>query len=104
TSTQGGAAVTVSPAIAVSDADSLTLAAARVSISTGFFAGDTLAAVTTGTGITATYSAASGVLTLSGTATLASYQAVLDSVTFSSTSANPTNSGADTSRTLSWQV
>jgi hypothetical protein len=104
TYTQGGAAVTASPAIAVSDADSPTLAAARVWISTGFFAGDTLAAVTTGTGITATYSASSGLLTLTGTATLATYQAVLDSVTFSSTSANPTNTGADTSRTLSWQV
>jgi hypothetical protein len=104
TYTQGGAAVVASPAIAVSDAESPTLASATVSIGNGFFAGDTLAAVTTGTGITANYNAATGVLTLSGTATLANYQTVLDSVTYSSTSANATNSGANTSRALNWQV
>jgi hypothetical protein len=104
TYTQGGAAVIASPAITVSDAESPTLVSATVSIGNGFFAGDTLAAVTTGTGITATYNAATGVLSLSGTATLANYQTVLDSVTYSSTSTNPTNTGANTSRTLSWQV
>jgi hypothetical protein len=35
---------------------------------------------------------------------VANYQKVLESVTYSSTSANPTNTGTDTSRTLSWQV
>ena len=45
-----------------------------------------------------------GVLTLSGTATLAQYQAALDSVAFSSTSLNPTNYGADFMRAINWQV
>ena len=102
--TQGGAAVVASLGITVSDADSLNLASATVTISSGFFAGDTLAAVTTGTAITASYSATTHVLTLTGSDTVANYQTVLDSVTFNSTSANPTNSGADTSRTLSWRV
>ena len=35
---------------------------------------------------------------------MAHYQQVLDSVTYSSTSENPTNFGADTSRTVSWIV
>ena len=39
-----------------------------------------------------------GVLTLSGIASLAAYQAALDSVTFSSTSLNPTSYGADPAR------
>ncbi|MFI4889019.1 MAG: hypothetical protein ACHQIL_00655 [Steroidobacterales bacterium] len=104
TFTQGGLGVAASPSITAADVDSLTLASAGVSISSGFFAGDTLSAVTTGTTITANYNAGSGVLTLSGSDTVAHYQTVLDSVTFSSTSANPTNYGADLSRTLSWQV
>ena len=66
--------------------------------------GDTLAATTTGTSITATYSASTGVLSLTGSDTLAHYQQVLDSVSYSSSSQNPTNSGADPSRTISWVV
>ena len=63
-----------------------------------------LAATTAGTSITASYNAASGVLTLTGNDTLAHYQQVLDSVTYASTSDNPTNFGTDTSRTISWVV
>ena len=66
--------------------------------------GDTLAATTTGTSITASYNASSGVLSLTGSDTLAHYQQVLDSVSYSSSSQNPTNSGADPSRTVSWVV
>ena len=43
-------------------------------------------------------------LSLSGSDTLAHYQQVLDSVSYSSSSQNPTNSGADPSRTISWGV
>jgi lipopolysaccharide export system protein LptA len=104
TFTQGGAPVAASPGIAISDTESATLASARVSFGSGFFAGDVLTAVTTGTAITATYSTTTGLLTLTGTDTLAHYQQVLESVTYSSTSANPTDYGTDTSRTLDWRV
>ena len=43
-------------------------------------------------------------LTLTGNDTLAHYQQVLDSVTYVSTSDNPTNFGTDTSRTISWVI
>ena len=66
--------------------------------------GDTLAATTTGTSITASYTASTGVLSLTGSDTLAHYQQVLDSVSYSSSSQNPTNFGADPSRTVSWAV
>ena len=69
-----------------------------------FFAGDGLAATTAGTGITANYNASTGVLSLTGSDTLVHDQQVLDSVSYSSTSQNPTNSGADLSRTIPWQV
>ena len=75
-----------------------------MSISSGCLTGDTLAASTSGTSITASYNASTGVLSLTGSDTLAHYQQVLDSVSYSSSSQNPTNSGADPSRTVSWVV
>ncbi len=53
-----------------------------MSITSGFLTGDTLAATTTGTSITASYNASTGVLSLSGSDTLAHYQQVLDSVSY----------------------
>ena len=91
----------------MADPDNLTLANATVQVTGGTFAGDgdVLAANVAGTCITASYNAATETLTLSGSDTLAHYQQVLDSVTFSSTSPNPTNSGARrASRTVSWAV
>ena len=99
-----GSGVTLSPDLTVNDVDSTTLASASVWISQGFVTGDVLVASTAGTSITASYNAASGVLTLTGTDTLAHYQQVLDSVTYASTGPNPTNFGADLSRTINWVV
>jgi lipopolysaccharide export system protein LptA len=100
-----GQTVTVSPALAVTDPDSLSLAGATVSITGGTFAGDgdVLAASVAGTAITASYNAATERLTLTGTDTLAHYQGVLDSVAFSS-GPNPNNSGSNPIRTVSWVV
>src|SRR5262249_46338246 len=77
--------VTVSPALLVSDPDNLTLVSATVAITGGTFAGDgdVLAATTIGTSISASYDAATETLALTGSDTLADYQQVLDSVTFS---------------------
>ena len=43
-------------------------------------------------------------LSLTGSDTLAHYRQVLDSVSYSSSSQNPTDAGADPSRTISWVV
>src|SRR6266851_3948877 len=104
TFTGGGPAVTLDGALTVSDPDSAgNLTGATVSISGGFTTGDTLT-FSNQNGITGSYDAMSGVLTLSGTATVASYQAALDSVTYSFSPGNgdPTGGGANTSRTISW--
>jgi lipopolysaccharide export system protein LptA len=100
-----GETLTVAPAASVSDPDNLTLASATVRVTGGTFAGDSdvLAANTSGTGITASYNAAVEMLTLTGSDTLAHYQQVLDSVTFT-TGANPTNFGLDPTRTLTWTI
>jgi hypothetical protein len=99
----GGAATALDAALTITDAEAATLIGATVNISAGFLAGDTLSA-TAQTGITSSYDAATGALTLTGTASLAAYQAELDSVTFVSTAADPTSGGTDTSRTISWEI
>ena len=98
TFTEGGSAVAVDNAIAVADVDTANLAGATVSITTGFSStqGDTLTFVNQN-GITGSYTAGTGVLTLTGSATVANYQAALRSITFSNTSDAPT-----TSRTVSF--
>ena len=97
TYTIGGAAQAVDAGLAVSDPDSLDLAGATVSISGGLHTGDTLN-FTTQNGIAGSYNAISGVLTLTGSATVAAYQTALESVTFS------TSSASASARTISWQV
>ncbi len=99
----GGKAVVIDSGLTLTDPSSTTLATATISIgSASLFAGDVLAATTAGTAITAAYNAPTGMLTLSGTDTLANYQTVLRSVTYGSTSSNPANSEADISRTISF--
>src|SRR5262249_61105630 len=66
--------------------------------------GDVLAVNPGGTAITASYNSTTETLVLSGTDTVAHYQQVLDSLTFSSTSENPDNSGSNPTRTLTWVV
>src|SRR5262249_12473459 len=90
----------LSPALTVTDVDAQFPQLAKVSI-TDFVAGDVLSANVAGTSIAASYNAATGVLTLTGNDTLAHYTQVLDSITYSSTSANPTNFGTDPTRTIS---
>jgi hypothetical protein len=90
-------------ATATADLNGGPLAGATVSIGSGFFAGDVLT-FTNQNGITGSYDAVHGVLTLTGSASVANYNAALDSITFSSTSSNPSSDGADPARTIVWSV
>jgi hypothetical protein len=105
TYTPQGTGVAVDAGLGVSDAESATLAGATVAISAGFLAGDTLN-FTDQNGIAGSYSASTGVLTLSGTASLANYQTALDSITYSFAPSNgvQTNGGSVASRTIDWVV
>ena len=82
-------AAAIDSGIAVTDPDSTNLTGATVAI-TGNFAGaeDVLAFSDQG-GIAGSYSAGSGVLTLSGSATVAAYQTALRAVTYFNPSATP---------------
>jgi uncharacterized repeat protein (TIGR03803 family) len=95
----GAAPVALDPGLSISDVESTTLIAATVRIGAGFHAGDALSVGSAQSGITSSYDASTGVLTLSGTASQAAYQAALDSVMFASASTpNPSN------RTITWSV
>ncbi|MCX6836841.1 MAG: SBBP repeat-containing protein, partial [Verrucomicrobia bacterium] len=97
--TENAAATAIDGTVTVNDADDTQITGATATISAGLTAGDLLA-VTTQNGISGTYNA--GVLTLTGTTTLANYQAALRSVTYHSTSDYPTQTS--NSRTIGWRV
>jgi len=102
-STQGyvenAAGTVLEPGISLADVDDTQLTGATITISGGFVSGDRLNFANQ-LGITGSYNASTGILTLSGTTTRANYETALRSITFDSTSDNP-GSGA---RTISWQV
>src|SRR5262249_28493780 len=101
--TENGASVVLSPSVTVADPDNIKLASATVSIAGGSFAGDGDVLSATGNGtISISYNSTTETLTLTGSDTLANYQSVLDTITFNSTSDNPSNFGSNPSRTVTW--
>jgi hypothetical protein len=93
-------AQSVDPGVTVTDPDPLNITGATISISSGFVSGqDTLAETAAlPANVTTSYSASTGVLTLSGTASQSQYQTLLAGVAY-------TNNGLDlNSRTISFAV
>ncbi len=90
-------ATAITSTLQLSDADNTTLEGATVRISGNYRSGDLLQFTDTGT-ITGSFNAATGTLTLTGTDTVANYQAALQSITYVSTSTDPAT------RTISFQV
>merc|ERR1712169_41196 len=77
---------------------------AKVSISnSSLVSGDQLD-FTPQTDITGGYNAGNGVLTLNGRASLGLYQAALRTVTYRSSSEDPTVNNTKTSRSINWEV
>jgi len=86
----GSGAATVDSSVTVTDVDDATLAGATIQITGGYVAGEDLLGFTGAGGITGSWDAASGTLTLTGPATLADWQTVLRSLTYQNASADPT--------------
>ncbi len=82
----------------MSDVDSTTLTGATVQITANYVNGQDILAFVNTANITGTFDAPSGTLTLTGTDTLANYQAALRSVTYANSSNDPSTSA----RTVSW--
>ena len=100
TYTTGAGTVAVDNGLTVTDVDNTTLTSAVVSISSGFVSGQDALSVTVSGSVGSVYNSATGTLTLTGTATVAQYQAILRSVTYNNASATPNTA----TRTLSFTV
>jgi VCBS repeat-containing protein len=98
--TENQAATALDTAITVSDVDSANLAGATVQITSNFVSGQDVLGFTNQNGIAGSYNAVTGVLMLAGQASLAQYQAALESVTYFNSSDNPSGQ----TRTISYQV
>jgi YVTN family beta-propeller protein/VCBS repeat-containing protein len=78
--------------IVTTEVDSANLTSATVDMTTNYVNGQDTLAFVTQNGITATWTTATGVLALSGSATVANYQAALRSITYNNNSNAPTTS------------
>jgi hypothetical protein len=97
---EGAGPVPFDNGLTVSDLDSLTLQGAVVRIASNHVAGQDGLGFTNQLGITGTYDANTGVLALTGSASVADYQAALRSVTYENSSDTPSTA----TRTLTVQV
>ncbi|WP_445372870.1 putative Ig domain-containing protein [Methylomonas sp. HW2-6] len=98
--TENAAATVIDSALTVSDIDSTHLSRATVSISSGFVSGQDTLAFTNQNGITGSWNASTGILTLTGNATVANYQTALRSITYTNSSDAPNTA----TRTVSFVV
>jgi VCBS repeat-containing protein len=99
--TAGTAAVPVTSGLAITAPDDTTLTGATVSVSSGLASSEDALRFASQNGIIGSYSSTTGVLTLSGTASVANYQAALRSVTYSDPNeTNPTTGP----RTIAFEV
>jgi hypothetical protein len=99
TFTEKGAAAVLASGLNVTD-DNAMLSNATVTITGNFVSGEDVLNFADQSGITGVYDNVTGVLSLTGSATVANYQAALRNVTYSNTSNNP----SPLSRTISFRV
>ena len=98
--TENGPAAVIDNTITIADIDSANLVGATVVISGNYQNGQDVLAFVNASGITGNFVAGTGTLTLTGSSSLANYQAALRSVTYVNTSDNP----SALTRTVSWTV
>jgi|GEM_PF-4987506 len=89
TYTENAGPVIIDAGVLVSDFNNASLASATVSIASNFSAAEDSLSFTNTATITGSYNALSGVLTLSGSDSVANYQSALRSVTYTNSSENP---------------
>ena len=98
--TEGSSAVGITANLSIEDLDDINIESASISISNNFAAGEDELVFTDQSGITGSFNAATGILTLTGSASIADYQAALTSVAFNNTSNNP----SALTRTVSFEI
>ncbi|WP_345531602.1 DUF4347 domain-containing protein, partial [Viridibacterium curvum] len=98
--TENAAATVIDSALTITDADTTNMTGATITISSNYSSSQDVLAFTNQLGITGSWNATTGVLTLSGTTTVANYQTALRSITYQNTSDNPSTS----TRTVTFTV
>jgi hypothetical protein len=90
TFTEKNAAVAIDPSIILTDVDSINVTSASIAISSNFAGSEDFLGFVDQTGIVGIYiTAPTGILSLTGSSSLANYQTALRSVTYLDTSSNP---------------
>ncbi len=89
TYTENDGPVAISSTLTLADVDDAYLESASVQITANYINGQDLLAFVNQNGITGTWNASTGTLTLAGQATVAQYQAALRSITYTNTSEQP---------------
>ncbi len=84
---EGAAATFVTSTITITDPDNTTLTGATIKLTANFDNSEDVLSFVNANGISGAYNSTSGILTLTGTASLASYQAALRSVKYQNTDA-----------------
>ena len=90
--TENAGPTAIDTGLTVTDVDNANLVGATVAITAGFVAAQDTLAFTNQNGITGNYNSGTGVLTLTGSSSVANYQTALRSVTYQNSSDNPTAS------------
>lgn len=98
--TENAGAITITSAISFSDVDDTNIESASIQISSGYSSGEDALLFTNQNGITGSFNPVSGILSLSGTATMADYETAIRSISYLNTSENPST----TARTISFTV
>jgi hypothetical protein len=89
TYTENNAATIIDNTIVLNDIDNNNLAGATITISSGYINGQDILGFVNQNGINGSFNASNGTMTLSGNATIAQYQAALNSITYFNNSENP---------------
>ena len=87
--TEGEGARQLAPALQLADPDDANLEGAIVEIESNFTEGEDLLSFTSQSGVTGSFTPADGILIIQGTATLAEYGTILQSIAYENTSDNP---------------
>ncbi len=98
--TENDPATQITNSITVTDADDVNLESAVIAIFANYQNGEDVLSFTNDNGISGSWSAANGTMTLTGTSSVTNYQAALKNVLYTNTSENPET----TARTISFTV
>ena len=98
--TEGGSPVGITGNLSLADLDDINIESAVVRISNNFTAGEDVLIFTDQSGIVGSFDAMTGILTLTGSASVVDYQAALTTIAYNNTSPNPSM----LTRTVSFEI